>query len=179
MSIDPHTSLVLNWTAGVFPEPALILLLRGPTAQYRLRLACISYADETALTVSSRDLLEGLKHITWSRRRPHVRSDVELRPRTTHCSLVPKGHAHGPPDADPVARSGGGCRAARTARGRALLAAMATRWPGVLYTHGQPCTDPRRQWRGGLSRRASSTGTCSACCVRNAPGVATKSGLLR
>ncbi len=56
-----------------------------------LRLIRISDADETALTIPARDLLEGLKHITWSRRRPLVRSDVELRPRTTHGSLVPKG----------------------------------------------------------------------------------------
>jgi hypothetical protein len=28
MPIDPHTSLVLNWTAGGLPEPALILLLQ-------------------------------------------------------------------------------------------------------------------------------------------------------
>jgi hypothetical protein len=60
-----------------------------------LRLSRISDADETATTIPARDLQEGLKRIAWPRRRPLVRSDVELRPRTTHGSLGPKGRAAG------------------------------------------------------------------------------------
>ncbi len=52
-------------------------------------------ADGTAITIPARDLHEGSKHITWSRRRPLVCSDVELRPRTTNGSLAPKGRAAG------------------------------------------------------------------------------------
>ena len=50
----------------------------------------ISDADETAPTIPARDLREGLKHITWSRRRPLVRSDVELRLRARfYCTQPP------------------------------------------------------------------------------------------
>ncbi len=41
MSIDPHPSLVLkqlNWTAGFFPEPAVVVRSLGPTAEYRCAL---------------------------------------------------------------------------------------------------------------------------------------------
>ena len=47
------------------------------------------------ITILAHDLLEVLKHITWSRRRPLVRSDVELCPWTTHGSLGPKGRVAG------------------------------------------------------------------------------------
>ncbi len=76
-----------------------------PVARTTAQNRCIQFsvADETATTIPARDLREGLKHITWSRRRPLVRSDVELRPRTTHGSLGPKGSRSRP--AAPAAHS--------------------------------------------------------------------------
>jgi hypothetical protein len=64
MSIDPHTSLVLYWTARVFPEPALILLSLGPTAEYRCALFESAMLLETAVAVPVRDLRGILKHVT-------------------------------------------------------------------------------------------------------------------
>jgi hypothetical protein len=55
----------------------------------------IPIPERTVTTIPARALREGSKHITWSRRRPLVRSDVELRPRTTHGSLGPRGRAAG------------------------------------------------------------------------------------
>jgi hypothetical protein len=47
------------------------------------------------IAIPARDLWEGSEHIIRARRRPLVRSYVELRPRATHNSLCPKGRAAG------------------------------------------------------------------------------------
>ncbi len=55
MSIDPHTSLVLNWMAGEFPESDLILRSLGTNGTISLHPIRISDADEAALTIPARD----------------------------------------------------------------------------------------------------------------------------
>jgi hypothetical protein len=60
----------------------------GPLGKYAM-------LTKRLVAVQARDRLEGLKLIAWSRPRPLVRSDVELRPRTTPGSLGPKGRAAG------------------------------------------------------------------------------------
>jgi hypothetical protein len=66
---------------------------RGPNIwdEYMGRQDYGGGGPEELIALPARDLREILTDVTWSRRRPLVRSDVELRPRTTHGSLGPKG----------------------------------------------------------------------------------------
>ncbi len=72
-------------------------------------------------------------------------------------------HAHGPPGADPRRTWRGACRVARAARRRARLTVIRIATPRMRLG-----ADPRRPWQGGMSRRASGTGTCSARCDHDA-----------